>query len=35
MTGTPHKVGALTAGDTIEVEVGGVGVLSNPVTNRA
>ncbi len=35
MTGTPHKVGALKAGDTIEVEVGGVGVLSNPVVNRA
>jgi len=35
MTGTPHNVGALKAGDTIEVEVGGVGVLSNPVVNRA
>jgi len=35
MTGTPHKVGGLKAGDTIEIEVGGVGVLSNPVINRA
>jgi 2-keto-4-pentenoate hydratase/2-oxohepta-3-ene-1,7-dioic acid hydratase in catechol pathway len=35
MTGTPHGVGGIKAGDTIEVEVGGVGVLSNPVVNRA
>ncbi len=35
MTGTPHGVGGMKAGDTIEVEVGGVGVLSNPVVNRA
>lgn len=35
MTGTPHGVGGLHAGDTIEVEVEGVGVLSNPVVNRA
>lgn len=35
MTGTPHGVGGMKAGDTIEIEVGGVGVLSNPVTNRA
>lgn len=34
MTGTPHGVGPMTAGDTIEIEVGGVGVLSNPVKNR-
>jgi 2-keto-4-pentenoate hydratase/2-oxohepta-3-ene-1,7-dioic acid hydratase in catechol pathway len=34
MTGTPHNVGNLTAGDTIEIEVGGIGVLSNPVINR-
>ncbi len=31
LTGTPEGVGALTAGDTIEIEIGGVGVLSNPV----
>lgn len=34
MTGTPHGVGAMKAGDTIEVEVEGIGVLSNPVVNR-
>jgi 2-keto-4-pentenoate hydratase/2-oxohepta-3-ene-1,7-dioic acid hydratase in catechol pathway len=34
MTGTPHNVGAINAGDTIEVEVEGIGVLSNPVVNR-
>jgi 2-keto-4-pentenoate hydratase/2-oxohepta-3-ene-1,7-dioic acid hydratase in catechol pathway len=35
MTGTPHGVGPMKDGDTIEIEVGGVGVLSNPVQNRA
>lgn len=34
MTGTPHGVGPMKEGDTIEVEIGGVGVLSNPVRNR-
>ena len=34
LTGTPHNVGAITAGDTIEVSVDGIGVLSNPVINR-
>ncbi|MDP9469818.1 MAG: fumarylacetoacetate hydrolase family protein [Chloroflexota bacterium] len=34
MTGTPEGVGPMQPGDTIEVEVGGVGVLSNPVTAR-
>ncbi len=34
MTGTPEGVGAIKPGDTIEVEVGGVGVLSNPVVAR-
>jgi 2-keto-4-pentenoate hydratase/2-oxohepta-3-ene-1,7-dioic acid hydratase in catechol pathway len=41
MTGTPHGVGFarnppvwLKAGDTIEVEVEGLGRLSNPVTNE-
>lgn len=34
MTGTPHGVGPMKDGDTIEVEVGGIGVLSNPVRNR-
>jgi 2-keto-4-pentenoate hydratase/2-oxohepta-3-ene-1,7-dioic acid hydratase in catechol pathway len=31
LTGTPAGVGPLKAGDTVEVEVEGVGVLSNPV----
>ena len=31
MTGTPEGVGPMKPGDTIEVEVGGVGVLRNPV----
>jgi 2-keto-4-pentenoate hydratase/2-oxohepta-3-ene-1,7-dioic acid hydratase in catechol pathway len=35
MTGTPHGVGPMKEGDVIEVEVGGVGVLKNPVKNRA
>ena len=30
-TGTPSGVGPLAAGDVVEVEVGGVGSLSNPV----
>jgi 2-keto-4-pentenoate hydratase/2-oxohepta-3-ene-1,7-dioic acid hydratase in catechol pathway len=34
MTGTPEGVGAMKPGDTIEIEVGGVGVLSNPVVAR-
>ncbi len=31
LTGTPEGVGPMQPGDTIEVEVGGVGVLRNPV----
>lgn len=34
MTGTPHGVGPMKEGDTIEIEVEGIGVLSNPVVNR-
>jgi 2-keto-4-pentenoate hydratase/2-oxohepta-3-ene-1,7-dioic acid hydratase in catechol pathway len=30
-TGTPPGVGPLQPGDTVEVEVTGLGVLSNPV----
>jgi 2-keto-4-pentenoate hydratase/2-oxohepta-3-ene-1,7-dioic acid hydratase in catechol pathway len=30
-TGTPSGVGPLVAGDTVEVSVGGIGVLRNPV----
>jgi 2-keto-4-pentenoate hydratase/2-oxohepta-3-ene-1,7-dioic acid hydratase in catechol pathway len=32
MTGTPAGVGPIAAGDEVEVEVEGVGVLKNPVT---
>ena len=35
LTGTPSGVGPLEAGDVIEVEVGGVGVLRNPVETLA
>ena len=35
MTGTPEGVGPMKPGDTIEVEVGGVGTLRNPVAARA
>jgi 2-keto-4-pentenoate hydratase/2-oxohepta-3-ene-1,7-dioic acid hydratase in catechol pathway len=35
MTGTPEGVGPMKPGDTIEVEIGGVGVLSNPVVARS
>lgn len=31
LTGTPSGVGRLEAGDTVEVEVEGIGILSNPV----
>ena len=33
-TGTPEGIGAIDAGDTVEVRVEGVGVLSNPVSNE-
>ena len=32
LTGTPGQTAVIGAGDTVEVEVDGVGVLSNPVT---
>jgi 2-keto-4-pentenoate hydratase/2-oxohepta-3-ene-1,7-dioic acid hydratase in catechol pathway len=35
LTGTPEGVGPMEPGDTIEIEIGGVGVLSNRVTARA
>jgi 2-keto-4-pentenoate hydratase/2-oxohepta-3-ene-1,7-dioic acid hydratase in catechol pathway len=34
-TGTPAGVGPLTEGDVVEVEIPGVGVLSNPVRSEA
>jgi 2-keto-4-pentenoate hydratase/2-oxohepta-3-ene-1,7-dioic acid hydratase in catechol pathway len=33
-TGTPSGVGPIRAGDTVEVEIGGVGILRNPVRLR-
>ena len=30
-TGTPHGIGPLKEGDEVEVEVGGVGSVVNPV----
>lgn len=33
-TGTPAGTGPLSAGDTVEVEIPGVGILSNPVINE-
>jgi 2-keto-4-pentenoate hydratase/2-oxohepta-3-ene-1,7-dioic acid hydratase in catechol pathway len=32
MTGTPEGVGPLVPGDVCEIEIGGIGILSNPVT---
>jgi 2-keto-4-pentenoate hydratase/2-oxohepta-3-ene-1,7-dioic acid hydratase in catechol pathway len=32
LTGTPEGVGPLRPGDTVEIEIGGIGVLRNPVT---
>lgn len=34
-TGTPAGVGPLAPGDVVEVEINGVGILSNPVMSRA
>jgi 2-keto-4-pentenoate hydratase/2-oxohepta-3-ene-1,7-dioic acid hydratase in catechol pathway len=34
LTGTPEKVGGMTPGDTISVELEGVGTLTNPVAAR-
>jgi 2-keto-4-pentenoate hydratase/2-oxohepta-3-ene-1,7-dioic acid hydratase in catechol pathway len=34
MTGTPHGVGPLLQGDTVEVSIAGVGVLSNGVSSQ-
>jgi 2-keto-4-pentenoate hydratase/2-oxohepta-3-ene-1,7-dioic acid hydratase in catechol pathway len=33
-TGTPAGVGPFKAGDVVEIEVEGVGVLRNPVVSR-
>ena len=34
LTGTPAGVGPITAGDTVYVECGGIGILANPVVTR-
>jgi 2-keto-4-pentenoate hydratase/2-oxohepta-3-ene-1,7-dioic acid hydratase in catechol pathway len=31
ITGTPHGVGPVKPGDSVEIEIGGIGVLRNPV----
>jgi 2-keto-4-pentenoate hydratase/2-oxohepta-3-ene-1,7-dioic acid hydratase in catechol pathway len=33
MTGTPEGVGPIGAGDTCEIEIGGIGILRNTVQN--
>ena len=35
MTGTPSGVGPIAPGDTVELEISGVGVLRNPVVAEA
>ena len=34
LTGTPAGVGPVTAGQRVEVEIEGIGVLSNPFIRR-
>jgi 2-keto-4-pentenoate hydratase/2-oxohepta-3-ene-1,7-dioic acid hydratase in catechol pathway len=34
-TGTPAGVGPLAPGDVVEVEIPGIGILSNPVRSDA
>jgi 2-keto-4-pentenoate hydratase/2-oxohepta-3-ene-1,7-dioic acid hydratase in catechol pathway len=33
LTGTPPGVGPLEAGDTVEIQIEGIGVLDNPVAS--
>lgn len=35
LTGTPEGVGKMSAGDVVEVEIPGIGILSNPVVEDA
>jgi len=35
LTGTPSGVGPLTPGDTVEVEISSIGILSNPVSSES
>ena len=34
-TGTPDGIGPLSAGDRVEIEIPGVGIVANPVTSAA
>jgi 2-keto-4-pentenoate hydratase/2-oxohepta-3-ene-1,7-dioic acid hydratase in catechol pathway len=34
-TGTPSGVGPLSPGDVVEIDIGGVGSISNPVVAEA
>ena len=34
MTGTPSGIGPMKPGDTFEVEIEGIGILSNPVVSE-
>jgi 2-keto-4-pentenoate hydratase/2-oxohepta-3-ene-1,7-dioic acid hydratase in catechol pathway len=34
-TGTPAGVGPMQPGDTVEVDIAGIGTLSNPVVERS
>ena len=34
LTGTPAGIGPIRAGETVEVEIEGIGTLSNPVVDR-
>jgi 2-keto-4-pentenoate hydratase/2-oxohepta-3-ene-1,7-dioic acid hydratase in catechol pathway len=34
LTGTPAGIGPIHAGETVEVEIDGIGALSNPVVDR-
>jgi 2-keto-4-pentenoate hydratase/2-oxohepta-3-ene-1,7-dioic acid hydratase in catechol pathway len=31
LTGTPEGIGAMQPGDMVEIEIGGIGTLRNPV----
>jgi 2-keto-4-pentenoate hydratase/2-oxohepta-3-ene-1,7-dioic acid hydratase in catechol pathway len=34
LTGTPDGIGPMRVGDSVEVEIEGIGVLTNPVSAR-
>ena len=35
LTGTPEGVGPMQVGDEVEISIGGIGALTNPVAQRA